>query len=478
MVDPNRKDKDEDGTLLAPAVQTVKTPPRTIPRVSQFESWTAVSIPQSLQTSTRWTLILFFLSLIGLAFIPWTQTVTATGQLSAYSPSERPQEVHAPIEARIKEWQVNEGITVKLGHPVVILSDVDPKFLAPDLISRLDQSIAALEERREAALTRAELLVQQIQEMNKLTDAASRSAESRVNEASKRIRSVEQRFAAAKVAAKTAALNLERSQLLEAEGLLSRRDLELAIQGDAAAQAELRASEAAVQEVAQSRSALTYGRTQIEAELAQRILDTRSKRASALAEAAKASKELADLALTRSNAVQRRAASQITAPIDGTVVRMTRVGPGEIVHPGDPLFTIVPTSDTRAVEMWVDSLHAPLLKPNRNVRLLFQGIPAIPLPSWPEMMAGTFDGRIHVVDQAPDRQNRFRFWVTPDPSGVPWPPQHQVRQGTQVMGWVLLNRVPLWYELWRRINLFPPDFKEDSLMLPQTVIPKAGRPKK
>jgi biotin carboxyl carrier protein len=321
-------------------------------------------------------------------------------------------------------------------------------------------------------------LAKQLEEMTKLTDATTRSAESRVQEASRRIQSNVQRQAAAKVAAQTAHLNLERSHILEAEGLVSRRELELAIQAEAAAQAELKASEAALQEVAQSRLALTHGRAQIEGEIVQRILNIRSQRAAALGEAAQASKELADLALTRSNAVQRRTASRIIAPMDGTVVRMARVGAGEIVKQGDSLFTIVPDTATRAVEMWAEPLDAPLLRPGRKVRLMFHGIPTIPLPSWPELMAGTFDGTILVVDQTPDSQKRFRFWVAQDPEAAAWPPQSQVRQGTQVMGWVLLNRVPLWYELWRRVNFFPADYQEQSNYLSETFLPKAGRPGK
>jgi multidrug efflux pump subunit AcrA (membrane-fusion protein) len=437
-----------------------------------------VKIPKKLYTGTRVIIGFFLVFILILAFVPWTQTIKAQGQLSAYSPAERPQEIHAPLEGRIVTWHVNEGMMVKQGDLVLELMDVDPKFLAPDLLERLDQSIQALEERRETALTRSRLLENQIEEMAELTNSAIRSAESRVQEASKRIQSVEQRLAAAKVAAKTAQLNLQRSHLLEAEGLISRRELELAIQAEAATQADLNASEAALQEVAQSQQALTHGRAQIKAELVQRMLAIRSQRAAALGEAANASQELADLALTRSNAAQRRTASRITAPMDGTVVRMARVGASEIVKQGDPLFTIVPDTATRAVEMWAEPLDAPLLRPGRKVRLMFHGIPTIPLPSWPELMAGTFDGTILVVDQTPDSQKRFRFWVAQDPEAAAWPPQSQVRQGTQVMGWVLLNRVPLWYELWRRVNLFPADYQGQSTYLPETFLPKAGRPGK
>ena len=466
-----RKGSPTTPILLASHLRTTRRPPH-------YESWADVQIPLSLHRTAAFAFGLFFVFLLTIAFVPWTQTISAQGQLSAYSQSERPQEVHAPIEGRITTWHVNEGTPVRKGELLLELMDVDPKFLAPDLLARMDESLQALERKREAALTRSRLLDKQIAEMTKLREAATSSADSRVREASQKIKSVEQRLTAAKVAAETADLNLQRSQILQAEGLISRRDLELAIQARAAAKAELIASQAALQEVDQSRQALAHGRTQIEAELVQRILDTRSQRAAALAEAASASKDLADLELTRSNAVQRRAASQISAPIDGTVVRMARIGPGEVVKPGDPLFTIVPVTATRAVEMWAESLDAPLLTPGRPVRLMFHGIPAIPLPSWPDLMAGTFEGRIHVVDQTSDDQNRFRFWVIPDPDAIPWPPQHQVRQGTQVMGWVLLNRVPLWYELWRRVNLFPPDYFHQDPTLQQTILPKAGRPGK
>jgi multidrug efflux pump subunit AcrA (membrane-fusion protein) len=451
---------------------------RVSERHTYFESWAAVKIPKKLYTATRVLVGFFLVFILILAFVPWTQTIKAQGQLSAYSPAERPQEIHAPLEGRIATWHVNEGMTVKKQDLLLDLVDVDPKFLAPDLLTRLDESMQALEERRETTLARAHFLAKQLEEMDKLTDATTRSAESRVQEASRRIQSNVQRQTAAKVAEQTVNLNLQRSHILEAEGLISRRELELAIQAEAAAQAERKASDAALQEVAQSRLALTHGRVQIEAELVQRMLNIRSQRAVALGEAAQASKELADLALTRSNAVQRRTASRITAPMDGTVVRMARVGAGEIVKQGDSLFTIVPDTATRAVEMWAEPLDAPLLRPGRKVRLMFHGIPTIPLPSWPELMAGTFDGTVLVVDQTPDSQKRFRFWVAQDPEADAWPPQSLVRQGTQVMGWVLLNRVPLWYELWRRVNLFPADYQGPSTYLPETFLPKAGRPGK
>ncbi len=464
--------------LPSPLTSWGEIPPDHVQTSAGLHAWQSVRIPNRLRLAARWAMGLFVLFMIMVVFVPWTQTVTAQGQLSAYSPLERPQSIHAPIAGRIGAWHVNEGMQVSKGDLILELIDVDPEFMAPDLLARLDQSQQALEQQRQAAMERAELLKQAIQEMSALVTASVSSADARVEERDNFIGRAKERLVAAKIAKETADLNLKRNRLLEAEGLVSRRELELAIRAATRTRAELNAAQAALREAEQGRRALDHGRDRIRAELEQRLLATRAQRASALEDAARATNDLAVLALKRSNAEHRRAASRVLAPSDGTIVKMARVGTGEIVHPGDLLVHITPASATRAVEMWVEALDAPLLAPGRRVKLLFHGIPTIPLSAWPELMAGTFDGIVQVVDQVGDQDGRFRFWVGPDPNGRPWPPQDHVRQGTQVMGWVILSRVPLWYEIWRRLNLLPPDYQSVAPVLMDLVLPKAGRPVK
>jgi len=442
---------------------------------ARLRSWEAVRIPDRLKFSARLALKLIALFALVIAFVPWTQTITANGQLSAYSPYERPQDIEAQIQARITKWHVYEGVRVKQGDLILELSDVDPNFMAPDLLALLEQSKVALEQTRQAALERAEQLTKRIKEMQNLVKAAVPSAEARVVEAENKVREAEQKVAAARIAVETAELNVDRHRQLASQGLVSQRELELAIQGAIASKADLQSAEAGLKAAQQGMRALQFGRDQISADVVQQLLDAEASRAGALAEAARATDQLASISLRLSNATQRRIASRIYAPIDGTVVRMAEVGPGETVRPGDKLVRISPASADKAAEMVADGLDAPLLNVGRKVRLLFYGIPAIPLPAWPELMAGTYGGVIKVVDQVDDGKGNFRFWVVPDPDDRPWPEQAHVRQGTKVMGWVILNRVPLWYELWRRVNLFPPDYQEGPPSLLDTLLPKAGR---
>ena len=442
---------------------------------TQLQSWELVQIPPYLRRYGWWAIRILVMGFLLLMFVPWTQTITTSGQLSAYSPYERPQDIEAQIQARLKKWHVFEGVRVKQGELILELEDIDPNFMAPELLVLLDQQKVALEMQRKAALDRAGQLEKRIGEMENLVKAAVPSAEARVRESENRVRAAEQRIIGAKVTYDTAELNVDRHRQLATQGLVSQRELEMTIQAAIGSKAELKAAEALLKEAQQNMLGLSFGKDQVSADVVQQLLKAEAMRAEALATAAMAADQLASISLRLSNATQRRIYSRIVAPIDGTVVKMAQVGAGETVHPGDKLVRISPTSADKAAELVAEGLDAPLLNPGRKVRLLFYGIPAIPLPAWPELMTGTFGGVIKVVDQVDDGKGNFRFWVVPDPDDRPWPEQSHIRQGTKIMGWVILNRVPLWYELWRRFNLFPPDYQEGPPSLLDTLLPKAGR---
>ncbi len=442
---------------------------------TKLQSWKNAQLPEGWRSSSRLPIILFALFLLTIIFVPWTQTVTVTGQMSAYTPHERPQDVEAQITGRIKKWHALEGDQVKAGDLILELEDNDPNFLSPDLLAFLDQRKEALERTKRAALARVDQLDKRIVEMRNLVKAAIPSAEARVVEAGNKVRQAHQQVEAAKIATITAALNLDRHKQLLKRGLVSQRELELAVQTDTASQADLEGSQSNLRAAEEAMRSLGFGRDQVSAEMLQRLLDAEATRDASVAEAAKVADQLADVSLRRSNAEHRRLASNILAPIDGTVVKMAKVGVGETVQQGDTLMRLSPTSTDKAIEMTADGLDAPLLNVGRKVKILFYGIPAIPLPAWPELMAGTYSGVIKVIDQVDDGKGNYRFWVIPDLDDRPWPEQSHVRQGTKTMGWVILNRVPLWYELWRRFNLFPPDYEERSHTIIDTLLPKAGR---
>jgi len=445
------------------------------PALAKLPCWEAVQIPPAMFATSRVILTVLLLFLIILEFVPWTQTISATGKVSAYTPYDRPQNIESRITGRVKSWNIYEGVKVKKGELVGELEDYDPTYMAPEILPLFQQRKDALEQTKKAALARAEQLDKRIVEMRKLVQAAVPSAEARVVEADNKVREAQQKVEQLKIDVHTAQLNVDRHRQLVKEGLVSQRELELTIQTEIGTKAGLQAAQAGLQAAEQSRSALSFGKDQISADVHQKLMESIAARDSAVAEAAKATESLADIAYRQQGVQQRIEAAKLIAPMDGTVVKMAKVGINETVKQGENLVTISPLASDPAIEMKAEGLDSPLLKPGRKVRILFFGVPAIPLPAWPSLMAGTRGGVIKVVDQIDDGKGNYRFWVVPDPDDPqPWPEQAQVRQGTKVMGWVIMNRVPLWYELWRRFNFFPPDYMEREPSVFEMFAPKTA----
>ena len=121
---------------------------------------------------------------------------------------------------------------------------------------------------------------------------------------------------------------------------------------------------------------------------------------------------------------------------------------------GEPLLTVVPDTNSRIVELWIDGNDLPLVERGDHVRLQFEGWPAVQFSGWPGLAMGTFGGQVRAVDWIDDGVGRFRLMVEPDTMG--WPAAEFLRQGVRVKGWVQLGQVSLGYELWRRFNGFPP----------------------
>ena len=206
---------------------------------SKLQAWESVQIPERLQIlipagdQARPSVS------IDHRFCPLDSNHYGERPISAYTPYERPQDIEAQITGRIKKWHIFEGVRVKQGDLILELDDYDPNFMAPDLLSLLEQRKKALEDTRQAALARAEQLDKRIKEMQNLVKAAVPSAQARVVEADNNVREAYQKVEAAKIAVATAEFNVDRHKQLAEQGLVSQRELELTIQSAIATKADL-----------------------------------------------------------------------------------------------------------------------------------------------------------------------------------------------------------------------------------------------
>jgi hypothetical protein len=72
------------------------------------------------------------------------------------------------------------------------------------------------------------------------------------------------------------------------------------------------------------------------------------------------------------------------------------------------------------------------------------------------MSYGTFGGQIVAIETFISENGKFRVLIAPDPNEAPWPKQLRVGSGAETIA--LLNTVPVWFEIWRTLNGFPPDY--------------------
>jgi multidrug efflux pump subunit AcrA (membrane-fusion protein) len=384
---------------------------------------------------------------IAMGFVPWQQSLSGTGKMVALAPMERQQTIDAPIEGRIVKWYVVEGSRVKKGDPVAEMADLDPV-----LPTRLGLERTAVLDRIRAISEREQQLEERIHELDQTLKNDLSAADFRIQQARDRIRAAEQTLEAATAKVTVSNQNLDRHRLMFPKGLVSKRQIEVAQADKDSADAELRRAEAQLNEAQNVQRTVEMERARALNNGLATIRDARASRESARSDSASARQSLQPV----ENRLNRQTTQTILAPVDATIFRLVAQPGSAVVKNGEEIASIVPLVSSPVAEIWVAGNDMPLVSAGRKVRLQFEGWPAIQFVGWPSVAVGTFGGVVRLVDSTDDGKGKFRVLVEPDPNDQSWPESRYLRQGVRTKGWVLLNTVPLGFEVWRQFNGFPP----------------------
>lgn len=430
---------------------------------------------ETLQTPRRFgfvSILLVFLiggGLLGLIYIPWQQSVTGTGRVFIAAPEDRPQNIEAQIPARIVKWNVQEGQIVKAGEIVAELEDIDSKFLDKSQINRLRAQRQAQEAKLAAARNRAAALENQISSATRSREIAIPSAGEKARQNTDKIKAAQESVEAARQSVKTNEMNRVRIHELNAQGLRSQRDLELVELDYVRATTELNRAAAALEVARRDLAIGDYDQQKVDADTAASLSALNASLASARETIATIESDLLKLDVELQNTVERRTQNTVRAPSTGQIVRLLKVGAGATVKSGDVLAVIAPLTENKAVELMLSDNDAPLVAVGRQVRLQFAGFPAVQFVGVPKLAYGTFAGRVAVVDPVDDGKSRYRVIVVPDWEAIksgqepPWASNQILRPGSEAVGWIMLDTVPLGFELWRQFNAFPPTAQQEPL---------------
>ena len=398
---------------------------------------------------------LFFV-LVFILFVPWTQNINTSGIVTTQFQEQRPQQINSIIPGKIIKWWVKEGDFVQKGDTIVELADTKDDYLDPRLIERTNDQLTAKKQKvdfYDSKITNINGQLVAIEAGFKLQEAAIKN---KIQQLERKILIDSAELSAAKIDLEVGTNQYNRAGKMLNDGIISLVDYERRTQSFNKAKAAFQEKQQKFlntkQDVLIARIDLNTLKQDVNDKLFKLkgdIANSNTEKSTVIAEVAKNENELSNYRI-------RGSQKWLLAPQTGQIIKAKKAGINEIVKEGEMIVEIVPNSFKYAVELFVKPMDLALINKGQDVRLQFDGYPAIVFSGWPNSSYGTFAGKISAIETNRNENGQFRVLIIPDMTEKNWPSNLKI--GTGAQGFALLNDVPIWYELWRQLNGFPPDF--------------------
>ncbi len=402
--------------------------------------------------------ILYFFGAIAfvMLFLPWTQNIRSHAKVTALKPNQRPQTIHSIIAGRIEKWFVQEGQFVKRGDTILFISETKEEYLDPNLVENMEQQLKSKEFAVNSYMEKVRANDNQIDAMISARKLKFEQAENKLIQAKLKVQSDSIELLAAQLNNKIAKEQFVRMEELYKEGLKSLTDLEtrkLKVQENLA---KLIAQE---NKLISSKNEVLNAKIELQsinADYRDKIAKSESEKFATLSNMYDAEATVSKLQNQFVNYSIRSGMYYILAPQDGYITQAIQSGIGETIKEGAEIISIMPSDYELAVEMFVNPMDIPLLEKEQHVQIQFDGWPSVIFSGWPGISYGTYGGQIVAIDNFISENGKYRVLVAHDKNYPKWP--NEIRLGAGASAMTLLKDVPIWYELWRQINGFPPDY--------------------
>lgn len=428
--------------------------------VNKFNSFRLLKNSRVKQAPLYVMLGCFLVLLIGL-FLPWTQNINAKGYVTTRQPEQHPQAIQSVISGRIETWFVREGDFVDAGDTILYISEVKSEYFDPDLISRTTEQLEAKIESSASYDIKIEALKKQYQALYQGLKLKRQQTLQKIEQERNKVSMDSIELEANNNNLAIATNQYERTKELYDKGLKSLSELQEKQYKKQEAEAKVSVQQNKWLNQQNALSILNIELLAIEQEYADKLAKSQSDLQSAISAKMENEAMVSKLRSTLSNYSQREQHYYLTAPQRGYITKIHKKGIGETIKEGSDIATIVPDKYDLAVEVYLKPNDLPLLHVGNHARLRFDGWPAIVISGWPESTTGVFDGTIVAIDQYISENGYYRVIISPETTHKPWP--YQLRVGAGAEAFLLLNKVPVWYELWRQLNGFPPDYYQSGI---------------
>lgn len=401
--------------------------------------------------------IIFGILIFGviILFLPWNQNINGSGYVTTLKLDERPQTITTIIGGSIKKWYVNEGDFVKKGDTIVYITEVKEDYLDPNLVQNTKDQMDAKQNAVNSYKGKVKAIDNQLNALSSENQLKIQQTQVKIRQTFLKIKSDSMDYEAVKTQYKIAQTQYNRSLELNKEGLKPLSDLE---------EKKLKLQDTEAKSISQQNKFLNAKNdlvnlkmelSRLQAEFYEKYAKSQSDQFTAQSTQYDTEAQVNKLKNQFNNYSIRNQYYYILAPQNGFINKAIKQGVGEVIKEGTPLVTIMPKDFEIAVETYVEPMDLPLLHKGEQVRIWFDGWPTIVFSGWPNMSYGTFGGEIIAIENNISSNNKYRVLIAPN-KNQPWPKELKIGAGARTFA--LLDIVPIWYELWRQLNGFPPNF--------------------
>lgn len=403
----------------------------------------------------KWFLFTF-LAFVFIMFLPWTQNIKTQGNVSTLYQEQRPQKLNSPIPGRIIKWYVKNGDVVKKGDTILQISEIKDDYLDPLLVERTQEQVQAKKGVREYYNAKISTTENQIAAITASKDLKLNQIKIKIAQLQNKLKAEQAEFTAVNNELKIAQDQLNRQNKMYEEGLVSLTQLQQRNVSYQNALAKKTSAENKLAQTQQEIAAQNIEQNAVIQEYTEKLSKTEGDRFQSMGQVAGSTGDIAKLENQVATYKVRKGLYYILATQDGQITQLTKAGIGEIVKDAETIGIIVPKKIDYIAEIYVKPVDLPLIRENQKVMLTFDGFPAIVFSGWPNSSYGTFSGKIIAIENSISENGLFKAIVAEDKTQKRWPPNMKI--GTGASGIAILNDVPIWYEIWRNINGFPPDY--------------------
>jgi len=392
--------------------------------------------------------------------LPWTQNIRATGSVTTLQQDQRPQELNSLIAGSVIKWYVKEGDFVKAGDTILQLGEVKTEYFDAQLLNRTQQQVNAKEKSIVLYQNKATTAQTQVTALKNGLALKLISIDNKLSQQYLKVASDSNDLIAAQNELSIYRRQLDAGKIMYDSGSIALIELEKRRANYQNGLAKKISAENKFQQNKQEISNLQIEKRSALQEYADKIAKAEGDAFSANSDAASSEAEVAKLKNLYANYDARNKLYYVRAPQNGQITKAKKAGIGEMLKEGDMLVEIVPDNVKYAVQLFIDPMDLPLISVGQKVRFIFDGFPAIVFSGWPQSSIGTFGGKVAAIETNVSANGKFRVLVKEDDPKHPWP--QQLRMGGGAKGIALLKDVRVYYELWRIINGFPPEYYQSE----------------